>query len=375
MRHNGKTPSIMKNVALCALIIFCFLSAGYAQLAKPFNLQGKLPLNASGYVYLGYPTVNESWKRDSSLIDKGKFNFTGIIAEPTIARLSYSKSGIEIVLEPSTMNIVIKDDSDLSTLEITGSSLQNELSELTASLQKVEKRWKIVMDTLTAINKRSNAAFQEYKAWVLTPYFQEVEEINHQFINKYPASVTSAHILRVFGRELSTDTLQHFYERFSPSVKQSRYGKDIAKQLSKRKIGIPGTIAPLFSKEDINGKNLSLQNLQGKYVLLDFWGSWCVPCRKGNPHLISLYEKYKNLGFEIVGIAADDNTKDAWRKAVKEDKLPWLQILQGNLSEQYNITYYPTKILIDKKGNIIGRFGEEKEALDSMFTKIFTSEN
>jgi len=199
-----------------------------------------------------------------------------------------------------------------------------------------------------------------------------VKEINHQFINEHPLSFASAHILHVFARELSTDTLQLFYDRFPLLVKQSRYGVAISKKLAERKIAIAGTRAPTFTKEDINGNKLSLESLKEKYVLLDFWGSWCVPCRKGNPHLISTYEKYKKLGFEIVGIAADDKTQDAWRKAVREDKLPWLQILQGNLSDQYKITSYPTKILIDKKGYIIGRFGEEQNPLDNMLEKIFT---
>ncbi|MGF1923807.1 MAG: TlpA family protein disulfide reductase [Bacteroidia bacterium] len=206
---------------------------------------------------------------------------------------------------------------------------------------------------------------------MLDPYFKEVKELNHEFINKHPLSFASAHVLRVFARDLSTDTLQLFYDRFPDLVKQSRYGVAVAKQLAERKIAIPGTRAPLFTKLDINGKSLSLESLKGKYVLLDFWGSWCVPCRKGNPHLISLYEKYRKLGFEIIGIAADDQTQYAWRKAVKDDKLPWLQILQGDLSDQYKIASYPTKILIDQKGNIIGRFGEEQHSLDNMLEKIF----
>ena len=126
-----------------------------------------------------------------------------------------------------------------------------------------------------------------------------------------------------------------------------------------------------FSQTDINGRTLSLSSFRGKYILLDFWGSWCVPCRKGNPHLIELYDHYKDKGFDIIGIAKDDNTKDAWIKAVEKDKLPWHQILCEHLDIKYNVTSYPTKILIDKNGLIIGRFGEDEIELDRQLKLIF----
>jgi thiol-disulfide isomerase/thioredoxin len=123
----------------------------------------------------------------------------------------------------------------------------------------------------------------------------------------------------------------------------------------------------------LKGQTLSLSTFSGKYVLLEFWGSWCVPCRKGNPHLKELYYSYKDKGFDIIGIAKDDDTKDAWVKAVKKDELPWHQILVGDLDTKYNITSYPTKILIDQKGIIIGRYGEDEKELDEKLASIFKS--
>jgi thiol-disulfide isomerase/thioredoxin len=232
------------------------------------------------------------------------------------------------------------------------------------------------MDTLNQVNKRSNVAFQELKGWVLVPYFKEIEEVNLSFFNKYPYSFVTAYALQFVARDLTTDSVKLFYNRFPEQVKKSIYGKYIQNEIEKRKLGAVGKMAAGFSKPDINGNTLDLSKLLGKYVLLDFWGSWCVPCRKGNPHLIEMYAKYKDLGLEIIGIAADDETPDAWRKAVIDDKLPWLHVLRGdtpetNLSIKYNIDYYPTKILIDKNGKIIGRYGEETEALDKMLESIF----
>jgi thiol-disulfide isomerase/thioredoxin len=144
-----------------------------------------------------------------------------------------------------------------------------------------------------------------------------------------------------------------------------------------------------FTKQDINGQTLSLASLRGKYVLLDFWASWCGPCRKGNPHLKSLYSKYKDKGLEIVGVSDDDRDLAAWKKAVEQDGIGiWRHVLRGldmekrmanqpnpdDISDYYGIHSLPTKILIDPQGKIIGRYGgggEDDEAMDKKLASIF----
>jgi len=161
----------------------------------------------------------------------------------------------------------------------------------------------------------------------------------------------------------------------------------------KQKIGVPGTMSSNFSAKDINGVPLSLSDFKGKYVLLDFWASWCVPCRKGNPHLLKLYSEYKDKGFEIIGISDDDTKPDAWRNAVEKDGIGvWKHVLRGldiervkkgdyknhpgEISDsKYAIASLPTKILIDPTGKIIGRYGGEgggnDEDMDKKLAEIF----
>ena len=122
--------------------------------------------------------------------------------------------------------------------------------------------------------------------------------------------------------------------------------------------------------------------------MVDFWASWCGPCRKGNPHLLSLYSKYKDKGLEIIGVASDDSDPEAWRKAVAKDQIGvWKHILSGlrrlpngtydkseDIGDQFGIHTLPTKILIDPKGVIIGRYGgggENDEAMDKKMEEIF----
>lgn len=136
--------------------------------------------------------------------------------------------------------------------------------------------------------------------------------------------------------------------------------------------------------------SFSLSQLKGKVVLLDFWASWCVPCRKSNPHVRALYDKYHSLGFDVVYVADDDSSPDKWRKAVEKDLLTgegYHHVLRGlkvdrskgsverydhtsDISDKYAIHFLPTKYLIDKQGNIICKVDEENEGkLDEMIEK------
>lgn len=349
----------------------------FAQQGTGFSIVGRAGTEPQGWVYLSYPDAAGNFQRDSSLIRQGGFSFSGQIAHPVLAFLRHSwlpGSEQRIWLEPVKMEMQFGEKAAFASLK--GSATQLEYEHLQAERAKLERRWKIVLDTLNEVNKRSNTAFQELKNWVLVPYFEEAAEIEYRFYDQHPASIITAFQLQITGRDLSTDSLKLFYDRLSPLARNSRYGKKIALDLEARRRGIPGTMAEDFTRLDIKGNQLKLSGLRGKYVLLDFWGSWCVPCRKGHPHLRQLYAKYQQRGIEFVGIAADDNNPAAWRKAVETDQLPWLQVLEGDqpnddIGKQYNIEYYPTKILIDPKGKIIGRFGEDTAALEKALSELF----
>jgi thiol-disulfide isomerase/thioredoxin len=180
------------------------------------------------------------------------------------------------------------------------------------------------------------------------------------------------------------------YEKLSEEARNSQAGKLIKDQLDRMKAGSPGSIAISFTSSELRGGQLSLADYRGKYVLIDFWASWCVPCRKGNPHLLDIYAKYKSKGFEIIGVASDDGKEDKWKAAVEEDKIGvWKHVLRGykgqnpdpsdkrlDISNAYGISTLPTKVLVDPNGKIIGRYGaggEDDEAMDKKLAEIFGS--
>ncbi|WP_285009754.1 TlpA family protein disulfide reductase [Pedobacter faecalis] len=146
--------------------------------------------------------------------------------------------------------------------------------------------------------------------------------------------------------------------------------------------GFNRNVSALLSKPDMNGKVWGAQGLKEKYMLIDFWGSWCLPCRFGHPHLKELYAKYKDRGFEIVGIAkeapaAPEVIQQKWRKAVAEDKIEWIHLLNNenestfDAVKAFGIGSFPTKILLDKNGNEIGRYGGKPDELDAKLKEIF----
>jgi thiol-disulfide isomerase/thioredoxin len=115
------------------------------------------------------------------------------------------------------------------------------------------------------------------------------------------------------------------------------------------------------------GDSLSLLQFRGRYVLLDFWASWCKPCRAGNPELITLYNKYKEKGIEFVGIADDNGTEDKWKSAVAKDNVKiWRHVLDKKVGDAYAVHSIPLQILIDPNGIIIGRFGEAGEPHENL---------
>ena len=149
-------------------------------------------------------------------------------------------------------------------------------------------------------------------------------------------------------------------------MKNSRSGKEIAEEIKKLKQGSPGSPATMFNRKDINDKMLNLEELKGKkYILLDFWASWCPPCRREMPNLVEVYKQYKAKGFEIVGVSLDSK-QDAWEKGIKDLNITWPQLsdLQGwknSGAALYYVNSIPHTILVDKDGTIVAKnlHGEE----------------
>lgn len=371
-----------------------------------FVLNGKINGLRKGTVKLIYSDKNGKSILDSAVVRNGRFRFRGHITGPTKVFLEGPVATPDMndpnftgfFIDPGEINISLTVNNFKNAL-ISGSKTQLEQQELDKSIAPVLKEMAPLSkeyETLArkyrqAVKaKKDSSAMEElqYKMEQLRtgfePYQARIRKIEYDFFAQNPQSYVTAFQLRFYVSELPLDSLQLFYDRLGPVTQKSIPGREIEKELRQLRGGSPGSFAQDFTAVDVNGQKLSLADFKGRYVLLDFWASWCVPCRQGNPHLKELYRKYRDKGIEFIGIADDDREADKWRTAIAKDGIGhWRHVLRGlkinrnnfdhgaDINAKFGIHILPTKILIDPQGIIIGRYTGEKSALDTMLKSIF----
>jgi len=208
---------------------------------------------------------------------------------------------------------------------------------------------------------------------------KENDKIQHNFIVNNPGSLLALDILSQRFMKYSLDEFEKLFTGLSKSVKESVKGKAVAERIAAAKATQPGKPAPKFSKKDKDGKIISLDNLKGKYVLIDFWGTWCQPCRASHPHLVQLYNKYSPMGLVFINVAQEGNlrARDKWLKAIEDDGLVWTQILNDediddcNMVNLFSIQAFPSKVLIDPQGNIIKTWIGDSPEVDAKLKEIY----
>lgn len=372
-----------------------------------FVLNGACSKNANKKkVYLTYKVNGESITKTSE-ISNNKFVFKGEIDFPVKAIICTDPNfymtklnSMIFYLEPSIMNIKF-DFDDLSTLIINDSKTNGEFYALQNTTEKLKNHKKI--DSIRELSKfysdkitetsdnslkikfqKSLDSFDQQLDQLVDQSKKKNMQLGFEFVKKNPNSFIAPDLLyNILAEEddqIPFDTIENSYNKLGTEVKKSYAGKQLAEKLNYFKSSRIGSLAPDFKVNDLNGNLLQISSFKGeKYVLLDFWASWCGPCREDFPFLKEMYSKYKDKGFEIISVTRDEKL-DLWRATIQKENIEkWkhfsIKENKSIIEETYAVTAIPTKILIDKDGNIIGRWigsnAENTGAIENMITEIF----
>jgi peroxiredoxin len=346
------------------LFFAAFSLAGYSQEKMDgFTIAGKVNGMNGEKIYLAAFTINGS--RDSAVVEKGLFQFAGKIAEPTPYILSLERNFVNKPLllffaGNGQIHVDVNKD-DIVHSRITGPAATKDYAVYAKVIEPFNDQIHLLSDYRKSVDKTNKPTLDSIAtAWDAIVEKRKKEEI--VFIKAHPNSVVSAWIItRSFIYQPDLVQLQSLYDGLSPKLSTTSYIKQIKEKLDVETRFAPGQFAADFSQADTLGKMVSLKDFKGKYVLLDFWASWCVPCRAENPNVVAAYNKYKDKNFTVLSVSLDrPDKKDAWLAAIHKDGLTWthvsdLKFWDNEVAKLYGINSVPSNFLVDPAGKIVAK--------------------
>jgi len=368
----------MKRIFLAGLAGVFTAAGAFAQTAAQpakFVLNGDVsklepPLE---WVFLNY-VANGQRIYDSVKVIAGKYSFTGNISEPVQAGLNakyrqFPGTGVfnrkrdyaTFFLQPGTISVASADS--FANITVTGSKADIEFRKL----QAVEKPYNEKLDKLYTLYKearmnKDEAAMKSLEKTIDSTDADANERVYASYVKKNPNSPLALYALQNWaGYDIDPAKIEPVFNSLPATARNSPSGKAMLDKITiAKKTGV-GQLAMDFTQNDTSGNPVTLSSLRGKYLLVDFWASWCGPCRAENPNVVKAYEQFKDKGFSILSVSLDrPGAKDKWLKAIHDDGLHWshvsdLLFWDNAVAKLYGIQAIPQNLLLDPKGKIVGK--------------------
>lgn len=312
---------------------------------------------------------------DSVALTNGAFEFKGNIDNPIKATLLVGHTGESFAtLRRSRVNDVVSAYLEVGEIKLSpadsvkhatviGGQINKDNEQLTSLLKPFRERMKKVDAEYEALpqDKKTPELEAEYEKRS-EAIEAEQKVVQGQFIKAHPNSWVSLDALQSYGGYFpEASDIEPLYTTFSASLKASKLGKYYAELIPKLKLIAIGAKAPVFAQNDKDGKPVSVSSFKGKYLLIDFWASWCGPCRHENPNVVKAYNQYKDKNFTILGVSLDKpNDRQKWLDAIEKDGLVWtqvsdLQFWKNEAAVLYGVRAIPQNFLLDPDGTIIAK--------------------
>lgn len=356
----------MKKVSLIFFSILLFLNSVKAQ-DSAFVITGKLEKMKTGTINLNIyeqgKTINLSTQ-----IEDGNFKFTGFVPSPNFATLTIPERKNDFFtfyIEPASISIVGRGDS-LKLLMVKNSRVNDDDKLLKNRLDIISRREAANSAVYEKAFKEKNTAILDSLEELDNEILGDKRKVVAEFVKDNPGSLRGAMaIAENFNYYAEADEVEPIYNLLDEKIKNSSKGKEIRKMIDVYASVAVGNKAPEINQFTPDSSRLSLSSLKGKFVLIDFWASWCGPCRRENPNIVKAFKQFSEKGFTVFGVSYDTK-KENWIKAIQDDTLSWAQVStlngwENETSSLYGIKAIPSNVLIDKDGIIIAKniFGKK----------------
>ena len=344
----------------------------FAQRAKEFELKGKLNLgHPVDWVYLRYIS-NEQGRTDSVKPKDNEFKIKGFITEPVAATLTVkykfdpgkkemSREMRQIFLEPAKIDMIA--NGSLENLSFISSKSNEEFEVLLKQAEAYSKKLELLYDEHDSLEQvEDKKGVREVEKAIEQLNNEARENVYGAFVIANPNSGVALLALKEYaGFDIDPSRVEPLFNALPAAARAWPSAKTLKERLELAKKTAVGSYAMNFTQKDTLGKPVSLSSFRGKYLLIDFWASWCGPCRKENPNIVRVFNQYRDKNFTILGVSLDrPGARDKWLAAIHKDNLTWthvsdLKYWDNQVAKLYGVTAIPQNLLIDPQGKIIAK--------------------